>query len=296
MNADPKVFYQLLRDNDVVQRGINTNITEIDITKIFKILKLNLHTEEKKANIIFLLEQLGFTQAPLTLTSSMGIKSVGIYQINKSIEILDRENNYHKQTNNITTSSGLSQTRELHHREEPPAKRPRIEQTPVKQGASSSVTVDDNTNLAKRLFLELEKQGKIIEVHNKVKNQINLSVTYDDAYNNIPLPYKRHIKAHLELLGFKLDTSNLNIFTIPYNIDLDKYIKYYLTFVCTKGMNETINIKRISQLTEIYKPTTIIDNARDIQSKLSLKRFKSYCNEILNLKKTSGYVYKDTID
>ncbi|MGV3279192.1 hypothetical protein ACFX5K_06080 [Rickettsiales bacterium LUAb2] len=305
MNKDPKMFYKILRKKNLLARVINTNITEIDITQILN--SLNIATEEDISDIKMAIMRLGFKQIPLTLTSSMGIRSAGIYQINKPIEILDRENNYHQQTNNITASSSLSQPRELDSISEPAVKRARIEQLPVNQGASSSSTVD-NINPTQKLFNKLAELGKITEqaIINNTKKQTNLYVTYDDVisiFKDPNISNTADTQHYLRLLGFIENTKHKYTYTIPYNINLADYKKYYLPFVVSITSKDKNYGQRISQLTKVYTGATEVKDLETLSAILHKNHTntknshnKAKYKKLLEYKNTSGYVYKESLN
>ncbi|MGV3279191.1 hypothetical protein ACFX5K_06075 [Rickettsiales bacterium LUAb2] len=174
-----------------------------------------------------------------------------------------------------------------------------------KYKASSTLvgTPTPKYNEPQKLFLELEKQGKIIEVHNKLTKQINLSVNYDDAkaaYKTVIILDRKGVPTVLRLLDFKQDPIPKNTYSIPYNINLADYKKYYLPFVVSITSKDKNYEQRISLLTEIYKATTIINDLDDLSKifniSLNNHRYKCQYIELLELKKTPGYIYKDTLD
>ncbi|MGV3279209.1 hypothetical protein ACFX5K_06165 [Rickettsiales bacterium LUAb2] len=85
MNYTAKEFYQLLRNNNLILSIFgNKYITQINIDSIYSLLNNQL-TDDKKLKIIQLIQEIGFEEV---------IRNTGVYETNKSLEMLDRENEY----------------------------------------------------------------------------------------------------------------------------------------------------------------------------------------------------------
>ncbi|MGV3279223.1 hypothetical protein ACFX5K_06235 [Rickettsiales bacterium LUAb2] len=170
---------------------------------------------------------------------------------------------------------------------------------------TSEVLTDtlSSSNKVQRLFIKLTELGKITEqaIINNGKKQINLYVTYDDALavNKALNIVNEGIRHCLKLLGFIENTKHKYAYTIPYNINLKDYKKYYLPFVISIGNNNQNGYQRISQLIEIYKATTIINNLDNLIKIFNINSCGVKENDyrkLLKNKKERKYIYKNTIE
>ncbi|MGV3279188.1 hypothetical protein ACFX5K_06060, partial [Rickettsiales bacterium LUAb2] len=174
--------------------------------------------------------------------------------------------------------------------------------TTINQEASPSNSQNNIVKLlyhfhqTKMLFNKLVELGTLEEktVINKDNKQINLYFYYDalTTYKSLDFLRQRGIISLIKLLGFEQDPTQKNIYTIPYNINLKDYKKFYLPFVVATIIDNENYCPKVFELTEIYKSSTISNNLDEMKSKFYSR---CYYDIILKFKRTSGYVYKDTI-